>query len=463
MREADGKLGLEVFHAVWAATGPTEIARRHWIDLMQEHPFDTVSVETQRLIPSIFFNLREERDLTERDRLRGAFKYTWSKTTRMLRDTHLVLAELNARTINYRVIKGAAIQAVVGQVGTRVMGDVDLVVHASDSQKVEAAFYAAGFRKSYHSQCSRHGDKGHVLALTFNRGETHVDVHLAEVKEPSTLLMEMLRVPPAWLRTAGGEIPVPPTELLFLHAAHHGQLAAGPSDQIQSILDVCLLRTRIDHTALLEAARRTHTSAALLAIDVDQRHLRLPSLHVRPQFTFLARVLIESLLNAGLSAARSSNQALRLIDERRRDKPALSQVKDSFIGRRRAYALWLRLGQFSALERHAIRRWGGFLKAPRGVLELPAMFNPFQSTSEAITASNVAPSNSQNLDDLDAAVYCNGLPVTRFAKDDPSSRSFELRDLGKSIEISIRPAWPVCSFCYTGFDDMHVTVESVAA
>jgi hypothetical protein len=112
------------------------------------------------------------------------------------------------------------------------------------------------------------------------------------------------------------------------------------------------------------------------------------------------------------------------------------------------------------------------------------MFNPFQSTSEAITASNVAPSaldwrfrldlgaavprlfltfNSQNLDDLDAAVYCNGLPVTRFAKDDPSSRSFELRDLGKSIEISIRPAWPVCSFCYTGFDDMHVTVESVAA
>jgi hypothetical protein len=441
-------------------------------------PFDEVNPNTQRAMPAIFSNLRDEPGLTERDRMRGAFKFAWSKNTRMLHDLRPVLEQMRGRGIDYRLIKGAAVQARCDRVGARVMGDVDILISARDVTAVEIAFTEGGFRRNGHSYCSGHSDAVHFDSLNFNKSGSHVDVHVAEYKEPTHLLRAMLDTQATAVAAAGTTILVPSAELLALHAAVHGALSSGETDLMQAALDLAVLRPIIDTRLLRQSAIDTRTLLALHRLDTALSRIGIRGSGVTPSTADLTRAEVASRVERTARLAAESNSVIRRIRDRQRGEEALSAVAARFPGHRHAYGTWLRSGQFAIAERQAARRWGGFLSEPEGTWHGDEA-RPFLDRSPGMIGSPIAAQaldwrfrvrlpgprrwmwldiNSPALDRLDAFVFSNGTPITRIVAGDRDSRRIGIRGVSIHTEISIRPLWTTCRECYSGLDDLTITL-----
>lgn len=442
--------------------------------------FDEVNDNTQRVVPAIFSNLRDELDLVERDRLRGAFKFAWSKNASMLAALRPVFDSLAANGVEFRVIKGVAVQAVCGRLGARVMGDVDLLVHDRDIAAVESAFSDHGFRRNTDLTCPGHSDASHFDSLNFNRESTHADVHIAEVKRPTRLFEAMLAEPGSRVSVAGTTVTVPPVDLLILHAACHGALAAGPTDVMQAALDLSLLRGMVDSEQIRQSAVRTGTLIDLLRLDRQLAAIHVPGAGVRANFTSSVASEVRRMQSQLGSFVVDVVPLIRRIRARDPGREVTHVVRRSFPGRRLQYRAWLRLGKFSATERMVVRRWGGFVEDPPDEVELGRDLHPFESVERGVVVSPVAqialdwrfrirvPKNSHfvwldfdspTLDRLDPLVYVNGVPVTRLVAGDTKSRRIGLRDVGPTIEVSVRPLGAACRRCFSGLDDIGVRVD----
>jgi len=64
------------------------------------------------------------------------------------------------------------------------------------------------------------------------------------------------------------------------------------------------------------------------------------------------------------------------------------------------------------------------------------------------------------LDRLDAFVFINGIPRTRIVAGDLTTRTVGIQDMGPSMEISLRPLWNACERCYSGLDDLEISLET---
>lgn len=474
-------LGQEEQWALSAATSPPDQAQIAWESLMGEMPFDQVNENTQRIMPAIYRNLRVVPGLSERDRVRGAFKHRWSKNTRMLFDFRPVVRDLDAKGIDYRVIKGAAVQAVCGSMGARVMGDIDLLTTAQWVEGVSSTLINHGYRRSEYTACSGHSDSSHCDSLNFNKEASHIDVHVAEFKQPVSLLRLMMALPPHPVTADGISFAAPAPELLLLHAAVHGRMSSGPTDLMQALLDACLLRPYVDPETLLVFARRTGTLSALLTLDETFAQMGLAGTGVTaPTLDKLVDV-VTSHGRGTASLATNSISITRRIIERKPRREALQQIQEGFTGRTRSYAQWVKLGKFASLERAVVRRWGGFLHPPQGACFSDEPVHPFREHSPGVAASTVAglaldwrfriklhqrldyawlELKSDTLDTLDTFAFCNGVPLTRVVAGDPTTRVIGLRSLDTSLEISLRPLWHACESCYARLDDVTVTIHS---
>jgi hypothetical protein len=475
------ELGAEDLRALAAATAPPGQAIAEWRALMSAVAFDDINQNTQRVMPAIFANLRQQTDLPERDRVRGAFKYTWSRNTEMMHGVRPILEAFAEMGLDYRILKGAAVQVMCGGLGSRTMGDVDIVVWKADVDAVIDVMTTNGFRRGLHTACSRHADADHHGALNFNKGGCHVDVHIAENKAPVRLLTEMMTAPARRGRAAGIPVLVPQPELLLLHAAVHGRLASGPTDFVQSIVDVSQLRRIIDKRRLLIAARRTATVTDLIELEDAVRAVGAESLSLHLPAAERALARTEEGALAILDAVTRASSVVSRVRVRQRGARVQAEVARSFTGRRGPYRVWLRSGQFARAERAAVRAWGGFLPSPHGAWVSGSLTHPFaDGPIQGLTASNVAAEtldwrfrvrfaaeqahvrltlNSPSLDTLDTFVFANGVPITHVRAGDVASRSIYFRDLPASVEFSVRPLWGTCTQCYRGLGDLRVQID----
>ena len=474
-------LGLEEQDALLAAVAPSQEAESRWRAIMDRMAFDEVNANTQRVMPAIFHNLRNIVDVPERDRMRGAFKHSWSKNTRMLYDLRPVLQTIDDTGVDYRIIKGAAVQTVCGSIGARVMGDIDILTNLANIDAVACSLLEHGFRRSAHLECSGHSDTGHFDAWNFNKDETHIDVHVAEVKYPSPLLQRMISTPQMRVKGPAGALAVPPAELLVLHAAVHGDLSSGPTDLMQAALDLSLLRASVNRDRLLSYAIETGSLDALRRLDATLESLGLNTSGVRPSYGQLAVERVAARRRRVVALTTESSSVARRVADRRRNPDAKDRIRSGFNGHRSAYMTWIQWGRFAATERAAVRLWGGFLEEPGETLRDPKSVTPFLQGYSGITASSVpGPSldwrfrvrldapigrgdlrfDSPALDRLDAFVFINGIPRTRIVAGDLTTRTVGIQDMGPSMEISLRPLWNACERCYSGLDDLEISLET---
>jgi hypothetical protein len=465
--------------ALRAAVDDPAAALEAWSSVMASMDFADISRGTQRLAPLIYLNLKDLADVPERARLRGAYKHAWSSTHRLLTALQPVVRSLNAKGVNFRIVKGIAIQLALGIVGARVVGDVDLVVGKDDVAIVRDTLEELGFRCNSLSRCGLHPAGSVREALDFNRGDSHIDVHVAERKEPSALLKAMLATPPHFVECAGTPYPLPPAELLAVHSAAHGVASASETDLIQSLADMALIAPRCHHARTAAWARSVGLGKPVVSIGKTLTSYGLPlwSLPARGFSWSLARSSHPLVVG---SPVRSARRALSLWRERfHRGKPLLSALR-LFSGRKMAYFSWVLAGQFSSLEKALFAGKRGFLLLPGEMLPGGEIVFPFAGASgNSVSVSRVAREcfdyrfafrcspltkelvitfHGECVDDADVAVHYNGDRKLRMVSGS-SARSVAILDPLEHSEVSLRPISGSCEACFSQLDSIGVSVE----
>lgn len=465
--------------AARAALAPAHEALEAWTLLMEQVPFDEVNLNTQRLAPAIFSNLRQVRSFSERERLKGTYKYTWTKTTRLIHSIEPVLRAFDNACLDYRVIKGLATQVLLNTVGSRTMGDIDILFGERDIGEAIEIVRSLGYRRTEDVPCSGHSPSGHFQGLNFSLGETHLDFHVAETKHPQELFISMLKSPPEIIRWGSIDIRVPGPEFLFLHAIVHGELSAGPTDLIQAVSDVVNLQKSVDMARATVLARQTRLQASIIGFrkSVNQAGLMVLGLSM-PESGRGRRHRVRAI-RTQLLENTDSRTLLRRIQARRIGRGITVDYENQRLTARIFYRIWLLTGQIAILERWIRTFIGGMLKKPAVPISNGLTIRPFRrETSHAqLTALRVAdttidwrfrvtlPSDTKKLlvhvradalATLDIWAFVNGVQLCRLVGGDVSTHVLTIHKPSENLEISLRPVWLACRLCFSGFNDMEL-------
>lgn len=468
--------------ALSAATAEESLALESWEELLATTPFLEISPNTQRLAPLIFHNLRDVEAVPERNRLRGAYKHTWSKNLRLISAFLPVVESLNTAGINYRVIKGVAVQLLTGLLGARVVGDIDVVVSSADLEKTVEMLEQHGFRCNTRALCGFHSEGSAEAALGFNLGDNHIDLHVAERKEPRRLLRAMLAASPRLVNLRGIDIPVPSAEALTLHASLHGYRGASETDLIQALTDRSLLSPWASQADLGRLGRKTGTARVwrIAGKYSAERRERAPYGRSEPTSRFRP----EQDGPHPLLIARLP-RAVTLIRHRFPTLSVVQSVLAGFPGRRLAYVTWLLLGRFADVERFLLSK-GGFLTPPAEVASPPASAQPFDSERgvPGLTASSVADHTmdyrfavrvdpesgptkltlvSKYLDEMNLSVYLDGVRALKVITGAHIEKSILLPRGSEHHEISLRYTQQACKWCFRTLADLSVSLEDLPA
>lgn len=468
--------------ATASAAAPRGQAADAWARLMGTTEFHDISPSVQRLVPQIFLNLRNEVDVPSRERLKGAYRYTWTKNVHLWSQARGVFEHLRAQGVDYRLLKGAALHAYSGSVGSRSIGDFDLLVHSQDVPLVTQALRASGFRQEGSRQIScGHGLSSHA-AINFNLNECHVDVHVAPVKEPSALLSRMLMSAPLTRRLGGTNVQIPKPVHLLLHAAWHASQRSSPTDLAQGLVDIALLAPSIHLSELSREAASTGQERAvrLCASMLDAAGLN-PD-HLSTGLSLSPRLAAWRPPKIGLFGPSILRTFVQLKDRQVVGIPLRSET-DSLRGLGLAYRSWLRLGRPGKLE-PVLGGARGFLRDPGAVPELPALIEPFAGSDDRCVTTT--PWSETSLDwrfrillpshvskvrvilggdhvyGLDAAIFLNGSFQGRLAAGDESLREVHCPVTRGHLEFSIRPLWAACSRCFPPLTDLTVSIEDIS-
>lgn len=471
--------GSENQLAFIAATSSPLTALKAWLALMRKVPFDEININTQRLAPAIFQNLRMIPDFHERERLRGSFKYTWTKNTRLIHAIQPILIEFERQGIDYRVIKGIGIQVSLDSVGARTVGDVDLLIGMKDVSRAVSIIKGSGYRRTEEVICSGHSAVGHYAGLDFSKGPFYIDLHVAEVKYPIQLLSRMLQDDPEIAKFGSFSMKVPSRNLLLLHALTHGEEAFGPTDFLQSIVDISQLFNSTDYAMVSRDAKQVNLEMVLYRfyerLESEQfRNLqlelpvlpRLPFIRARSRWDRIQRRIRAVSLMARLQARSQGRTPM--------EDPATQRW-----AQRKIYRLWVKTGQIALAERYQHKYFGGLIMPPKAEIENGLVVSPFSNSDSNHRVTAVAVANqtldwrfrvripsgtrllqmqfhSTALESLEIHCIINGLGAGRLVGGDPTSHTITVIEPSQDLEVSLRPIWTACTSCYSGFDDLEI-------
>ena len=469
--------------AITSATGPRHQAREAWSLLMDRMNFHDISASVQRLTPQIFVNLRDETEVPSRERLKGSYRYTWTKNVQLWSLASELLATLNARAIDYRLLKGAALHAYWGSVGCRTIGDFDLLITSRDLASTADALRAAGFRQEGARQIACGHGLADGAAINFNRDNCHVDVHVAPMKEPSALLSRMLSTAPLVRRVGGVDVQIPGPVHLLLHAAWHASRQTSPTDLAQGLVDVGLLAHAVPLSEVASEAGLTRQEPAVLQsgllLQAAGLVTDLPS--VRPSSSS-SRLRGRAPMAVASRVPRPHH--ITMLTSRQVTGIPWRSGGDAIRGRGVAYRSWLRLGRPGRLEA-TLGGARGFLREPATLTDVPALLRPFAAMDAS--RATTSPWAETSLDwrfriqlprgvtkvrvvlggepatDLDAALFVNGRFHGRLVAGDASLQEVHCLVRSGSLEISIRPLWSACSQCFPPLTNLTVSIEDISS
>jgi hypothetical protein len=469
--------------ALTAAIAPPQQARRAWTQLLEIQDFDGMAETTQRILPTIFFNLREFPELPHWHRLKGAYRHTWVRNEQMSHSVAEILAALEESGIDYRLTKGAAITSLTGRSGCRTMADVDIVINDADAHRAANLISEHGFRNSDLPPCPHRAPEDVSHGLNFHRGSHRLDLHLANSRHPVQLFGAMIDNPPLRVPFGGVTASIARPEFLLLHAIVHGSACFSATDRIQALVDACQLAPFVDRGRLTSSAHRLGLSGqateflqelALPGIDAPHTTLETPSVITRLHETS------RSVTRRIVGGAPAHLQRLAQIRDRALPRGALTSTAVHSVRHPLVYRIWLGVGRFGRIEERAIRVLGGFLPRPQAVMPTRLRLAPFSSVSEyasAITdplsvfdwrirvhlpvakADVVLRMHDSTLDRVDVYIFANGRYIARALAGDDAHRTVYLRSVTQDLEISIRPMNRPCATCFVDLDRMIVDLE----
>jgi hypothetical protein len=133
-------------------------AKIKWEELRNLSTIEELDHSVTRILPSVHRNLKDFLTGDDLLKLRGSSKHTWAKNSEFLNQLKPLVETLNYNAIDYRVLKGGAINLLYRPGNFRIMGDIDLLISQRDLGRVRNLLEQCDFKPKFSYRCL-HNDK----------------------------------------------------------------------------------------------------------------------------------------------------------------------------------------------------------------------------------------------------------------------------------------------------------------
>jgi len=367
----------ETLGTLKAALCEPNIAAIAWRNLCSEISFMELTYRSIRLFPAIYKNLSKSNPM-EIGRLRGAYRRNWTKN-QLAWFSYLPLIELmNREKVNYVIGKGFAVAVLLGDLGIRQMGDLDIYALKRDEVKIRELISKSGFSEKYSKLCS-HGLTARVDLSSHNyinhKGH-EIDLHLVDFGS-DYLHRKLLSEGHIVSAFGKNKCRIPSVELMLIKSLRHGAKQISISDYVQSAWDVAQLLKFCDESKLREHISRSGDGYSTNRIFEFLRNdigLPLKVLKVRKS-KFMPIFWLRNF----------QYQLFKRIHRFRNPIPLLL-AKNQLVGRGNMWALWRSFGSLRPIERLVWKWHGGFLDNTKSALKPGEMTNIRGVTQVAFSA-----------------------------------------------------------------------------
>ncbi len=465
-----------------AILAPTE-AKKSWNQLMDLIGFENLNNSSQRILPKIYTNLETEPEIKSYEKLKGAYKFNWAKNNQLLNSFFPILKALNSNSIDYRLLKGAALNLLSENTGHRAMGDIDLLIKKENLSGLELIFEQNGFQKKYDTKCINANksliDK-EICYLSPDKFE--IDVHIAEKTFPQPLYQTMMKSKPRISKYQGQVAKLPSYELALLHTVFHGRRAVAETDQIQTFVDCSQLIALVNKNDLNMIARKlkfvkvlNQTNQLLKGLlgesdFVDRKNRKLTLLNVSYFFWSLTNKIL------------NSSDLATIIKTRLLSEKEFKKILKFFKGRKILYFIWLLLGKPRPIERFIYLMCGGFLHNPENFSVPGDVFIGFKKSDQMWYEPNVTsqyahdwrfkvkvPKGSKQatiemiadeFKNWNWLVFINGRLFGTTAQIEHGTYVIRHSFPSENLEVSLRSPAHVCELCEHGIQNLLVRIHS---
>jgi hypothetical protein len=456
--------------ALAAALLPSDQAKIKWDRLREISTIEELDYSVTRILPSVYRNLKDYLTGNDLLKLRGSAKHTWAKNSEFLNQLKPLIEALNYDAINYRVLKGGAINLLCTPANFRIMGDIDLLISQKNLNQVQILLESCGFKPKFSYRCE-HNDKAiRRLELDYsNEGSLDIDLHIAEVRSSSSLFKSMMKRPPRIVNFSGTPISIPDDDFLIAHSLIHGALMVESSDQAQTILDVSFLLSNSNIEKVTTTVRSLRIDKLLESYfstigDIfEETNIKKTA---KKENYFLKFYFLVSNFNFNFDRL---SKILKAIKYRSPSPRYLGKILRSFNGKSLLYALWLYTGMIRPIERFMVKSSGGFVTAtnpPLGVESTPTS-PTYRWTNDWRFAFNNEDGHSRHIilfqseafESQSFLVFANGKLIGVSARSDSRQFSFDFYEPASRIEISLRLPFSGCRKCALTLSDLTIKRE----
>jgi hypothetical protein len=228
----------KIIELVLSASLPVpEFALTRWEQANELIPLQDWPSEVSRLVSCFYANHGNDCKSSNAALLKGVYKSNWSRNSLNLKALIPILQNFDRSLIDYRLIKGGAIVLYLDQLGSRTMGDLDILVNHSDKSIVSKFLLNEGFSPRYlgdrRSEFNEiwENNYGNVIDLHFLKKFDLYKVAFQGCEKKEYL---------------GYSFKLPSIESTILIANHHGCLSHSRGDQAQALWDIAMIYKSVD-------------------------------------------------------------------------------------------------------------------------------------------------------------------------------------------------------------------------
>ena len=452
--------------ALSAALLPADHGILMWQTLREQSTVEDLDHTVTRVLPYVYENCKELLVGNDLLKLRGSRRHTWAKNTEFYMQFKPVLHELHKNAIDYRILKGGAINLLIGPPGFRIMGDIDLLVRKKDLSKVRKLFESAGFKPKFSFGCKHNNFALKNLEVNYcNDQSLEIDIHVAEERSPRELFIKMLHRPPLLKEFSGIPVLLPAAEFLIAHALIHGGLQVQIEDEAQAILDVHFLLNSSNFVAT-SALMQDLGATELLVAYLKKAETLLGSTPFRyaPQTPKLKNQI--SRIKQNIWGLSQDIYTLLLAIKYRRPRLGDAVPIYRHAQKNRAlYVFWLYTGMIRQIERFAIKSRGGFSASSSTISDIHSVSRWSNDWRFSVPAKEGLTQlqlklTSKNLEFQSFLVFVNGI----LAGVTENSPSFEyiLTIVNPSAvnEVSLRLPFAGCKACAQSMADLRIELTT---
>ena len=471
------KLSKEHELALRAALLPAPRSVESWNTLVEMIPIEDLDGSITRIMPAIYQNIGTQLSVNGLPKLKGSYLFAWARNTEFTRNLKPLLLALEKTPIEYRILKGGALNFLFQSLGLRSMGDVDFLIGKKDLATFHQLLEETGFRRKFSDSCPHIKSGNSDPELNFVNSENiELDLHIMEDRRPKLLFELALKSPANVCEFMGTKIKLPPTEILILHTIYHGKIGVQTSDEIQSLLDTKRL------IRFAETEELTRLSEKLHFVDLLENYLDSISYITGETFDFatINRRRIWHRFRYKMSGMGIFLERLKDLGTIRKSRSIggerLFSVLRHFRGHRITYCLWLATGKLRPLERFCWHLSRGFLKHPSGTIssnpdiEYPVTyshglvsFNSLASQSQDWRFSLRTPSEAKKISISmfslsfqmqSFLVFVNGQVAGVTDRNSLGTHTLVIHNPSSVLEISLRLPASGCEACALKLEDL---------